>query len=92
MKISINFENYYNNGYENFSPIQEDKLLKLGLPVSVIYTLDKALWATLTGDLVSRHLTVFEAAELALTLEDYKKLPLIYPLKSQLKSELGLVC
>jgi hypothetical protein len=85
-------KNYDNNGYSYFSPIQEAKLSKLGLPGSVIETLDRSLWATLSGDLVSKHLTVFEAAELAVEVEKYKKLPLIDILKTSLKQELGIVC
>ena len=52
-------KNYYNNGYSHLSPIQEAKLSKLGLPQTVIDTLDRSLWATLSGDLVSKHLCCF---------------------------------
>lgn len=85
-------KNYYNNGYSQLSPIQEAKLSKLGLPRAVIDTLDRSLWATLSGDLVSKHLTVFEAAELAVEVEKYRKLPLISSLKCSLRKELGIVC
>ena len=85
-------KNYFNNGYDYFSPIQEKRLLDIGLPEPVVDTLDKSLWAVLTGDYVSKHLTVFEAAELAAYTDKYKELPLISILKEALKLELGIKC
>ena len=85
-------KNFFNNGYDYFSPRQEKDLARVGLPKQVIKTLDKSLWATLSGDYVSRHVTVYEAVELSSYAEKYKKLPLIDPLKEALKKELGVVC
>lgn len=85
-------KNYFNNGYESFSPVQEEKLARMGLPESVIKTLDKSLWATLSGEYVSKHLTVYEAAELAVYADKCKTLPLIGILKKALVTELGIKC
>ena len=92
MIILVKQPNYFNNGYDYFSPVQEAKLSKLGLPKSVIDTLDRSLWAVLSGELVSKHLTVYEAAELAVYIDKHKKLPLVGLLKDSLEQELGIVC
>jgi hypothetical protein len=92
IKIINKNKNFFNNKYEYLSVIQEEALSDIGLPKPTIDTLDRLLWVVLTGDLVSRHITVYEAVELATTLEEYKKLPILDLLKNSLKLELGIVC
>ena len=90
--MAIIYNKNYINSYEKFSPAQEADLLKMGVPVEVVEVLDRSLWAVLSGEPISKFLTVFEAAELAVTVDEVGKLPLIGPLKSSLKVELGIVC
>lgn len=82
----------YNNSYEKFSPIQEADLLKIGVSGHIVDLLDRSLWAVLSGESVSKFLTVFEAAELAVAVDEVGKLPLISPLKNSLEAELGIIC
>lgn len=92
MNINLKLGNC-NTSYLDLSPIQEAELTKLGVPEHILSTLDRLLWATLLGDQISKYLTVFEAAELAVYLEENKViLPISEQLRTSLEKELGLVC